>query len=334
MALWLVRAGKHGENEATALEKGLSSIGWEELPDLSGLGTKAELESAMISAYPDTAINAVHNWVGQVWAFGTRIKLGDLIALPRKSSATLAIGRVTGPYKYRTDLGDIRHTMPTEWLRTDIARQALDDDLRFSLGAFMTVCQIQRNNAEARIKALATAPSVVGPPPSGDDDPGPFDIETYVQDELAAFLARRFRGHHMALLVDEILRAQGYTTLLSPPGADGGADILAGTGPMGFGETRLCVQVKTSDTQVDVTVLRDLQGTMKNFGAKQGLLVSTGGFKSTVLAEARRNFFEVRLWDAETLVSNVLAHYEAFSDEMKAALPLKRIWTLALPSSE
>ena len=33
MALWVVRAGRHGEHEDTALEKGLAIAGWEELPD-------------------------------------------------------------------------------------------------------------------------------------------------------------------------------------------------------------------------------------------------------------------------------------------------------------
>ena len=35
MAVWLVRAGQHGEREEATLEKGLAIIGWEELPDLT-----------------------------------------------------------------------------------------------------------------------------------------------------------------------------------------------------------------------------------------------------------------------------------------------------------
>jgi len=43
MALWLVRAGKHGERENLALEKGLALPGWDELPDLSDIKTREEL---------------------------------------------------------------------------------------------------------------------------------------------------------------------------------------------------------------------------------------------------------------------------------------------------
>jgi restriction system protein len=67
---------------------------------------------------------------------------------------------------------------------------------------------------------------------------------------------------------------------------------------------------------------------MKDFGAEQGLLVSWGGFKRSVLSEARRAFFEIRLWDAGNLVEEVQQHYDQFPEGLKAELPLKRIWTL------
>jgi restriction system protein len=97
---------------------------------------------------------------------------------------------------------------------------------------------------------------------------------------------------------------------------------------MGFDPPRLCVQVKSSTQQQDVSVLRELKGIMKDFGAEQGLLVSWGGFKRSVLSEARRAFFEIRLWDAGNLVEEVQQHYDQFPEGLKAELPLKRIWTL------
>ena len=38
---------------------------------------------------------------------------------------------------------------------------------------------------------------------------------------------------------------QGYYTYRSPEDTDGGVDILANRVPMGFGEARLCVHVKS-----------------------------------------------------------------------------------------
>ena len=40
-----------------------------------------------------------------------------------------------------------------------------------------------------------------------------------------------------------------------------------------------------------------------------------------------------RLWDATDIVSELTAHYDALSVDIKAELPLKRVWTL-LPEAE
>ena len=328
MAVWLVRAGKYGEREQLALEQKVSVIGWSELPDLSGVNTKEELEALFKQKYPDATQSSISSYVGQVWAFRDRIKSGDLVVLPVKSRPVIAIGRITDDYQYRTDLPeDARHTRPTKWIRTDIPRSSFDQDLLYSIGAAMTVCQITRNDAEKRITVMLEGEIKPPPPPT-------LDIEQYAQDQLKDFISRKFRGHDLARLVNELLRAQGYKTHLSPPGSDGGADILAGGGPMGFDPPRLCAQVKSQDSPVDVGVLRDLQGTLKNFSAEQGLLVSLGGFKSTVLSEARRIYFEIRLWDTNDLMQNLLENYERLHEDIRAELPLKRIWALVPEEAE
>ncbi len=67
---------------------------------------------------------------------------------------------------------------------------------------------------------------------------------------------------------------------------------------------------------------------MKAFNAELGLLVSWGGFKDTVLTEARTQFFSIRLWDSGALIQNVFENYEKLAAEIQAELPLKRIWVL------
>jgi len=338
MAVFLVRAGAHGEQEELALAQGISVLGWSDLSDLSGVASREELQRLCANAYPDATPNQISNWVAQLWVFREKMQEGDTVVLPLKSRAAIAVGRVTAPYRYRPDLPeDARHTRPTEWLRTDIPRNAFGQDLLYSLGACQTVCQVRRNNAEERIKAvLAGKPDPgqgTGPGPS--PEPGPdFDVEQYARDEIVAYIGRRFRGHDLARLVTELLRAQGYRAEPSPPGADGGVDIVAGAGPMGFDPPRLCVQVKSSDAPVDVGVLRELQGVMKNFGAEQGLLVAWGGFRSSVTSEARHQFFQVRLWDAGDLVDALLKNYEKLHPEIQADLPLQRIWSVVPEEQE
>ena len=123
MTVWLTRAGRYGERETLALEQGLSVIGWEEVPDLAGATSRSAIEEIVRTSYPDAGKGRIANWVGQLWAFRERMQEGDLVVLPLKTQAAIAIGRVTGPYAFRSDLGaDVHHTRPVEWIKTDIPR--------------------------------------------------------------------------------------------------------------------------------------------------------------------------------------------------------------------
>jgi restriction system protein len=117
-------------------------------------------------------------------------------------------------------------------------------------------------------------------------------------------------------------------TKISPPGADAGGDILGGRGPLGLDQPRVCVQVKSQNSPVDVSVYRTLQGSMQSYKAEQGLLVSWGGFNKVVLTEARQGHFTVRLWDSRDLVEAIYRTYEHLPAEIQADLPLKRAWML------
>jgi len=326
MAVWMVRAGAHGEREDFALEKGFAVIEWDELSDLSSIKSRQELEVLMRNAFPDAKTASIANQARQVWAFRERIQKGDIVVLPLKTRSAIAIGRAWGPYQYRPDHPEgARHTRPVEWITTDIPRSAFDQDILYSLGAYMAVCQIQRNQAEERIQAV-----LEGRRKKVEDDKVgvPGNLEEYARDQIRSQIGRKFRGHDLSRLVTALLNAQGYRTQMSPAGPDAGVDIIAGRGPMGFDPPRLCVQVKSSDQPVDVGVLRELQGVMKGFGAEQGLLVAWGGFKQSVHLEARRLFFEIRLWDAGDLVGALLEHYDLLPADLQAELPLKRIWAL------
>ena len=160
------------------------------------------------------------------------------------------------------------------------------------------------------------------------------DLEELSLDQIAKTVIAKFKGHGMAALVNSILKAQGYTTFISPEGPDKGVDILAGMGPMGFGEPRICVQVKSGDAPLDRPTLDQLIGTMQNFHATQGLLVSWGGYKNTVDKEKASQFFRVRLWDQKDLIEQLLKHYDKLDEDLKAELPLKRIWAITTPDSE
>jgi restriction system protein len=84
----------------------------------------------------------------------------------------------------------------------------------------------------------------------------------------------------------------------------------------------------------DSPTLNQLIGTMQNVQADQGLLVSWGGFKSSVDKEVATQFFRLRLWDQDALIDQILEHYEKLDEDLRAELPLKRVWTVAAQEDE
>jgi restriction system protein len=161
-----------------------------------------------------------------------------------------------------------------------------------------------------------------------------FNLEQAGLDRIALLIQAQFSGHGLARLVEGMLKAQGYTTYRSRGGADGGADILAGMGTLGFGSPQLCVEVKSQDNPVDRPTVDKLLGAMSKFNAPQGLFVSWGGFKTNVQKGLAQSFFKVRLWSQTELFEALLAHYDKLDADLKAELPLKRIWTIAAQEEE
>lgn len=348
MALWLVRAGKYGEHEARFIEQNLVCLTFSDLVDenLTGIADYEGIKEVVQRLNPNSTIRQVGNYAGQIWAFALDMKIGDWVVLPRKESATIAIGQVTRPYQYRAGEDSLyRHVRTITWLNTAIPRASFDQDLLYSFGAFLTVCQIQRNDAELRVRAMqgrgwtSAPPAPVGVvvnaanPESGMDDDATVDLELLARDSIARLIIQKFQGHGLARLVAAILKSQGLTTHLSPEGPDGGIDILAAGGSFGFQSPKICVQVKSGDAQADRPEFTQLIGAMQNVHADQGLFVSWSGFKQTVMREVPTQFFKVRLWNQNDLIDQILANYDKLDPDIRAELPLKRIWTIATPDA-
>jgi len=314
-------------------------VTWDELDvDLAKLTEKSELVTAMVQRYPDVKPKAISNYVGQIWPFGHEMKNGDLVVLPLKSQPAIQIGEITGDYHFEKNGPDpYFHWRSVKWIGEAIPRVNFGQDLLFTFGAFLTICRIQRNNAEDRINAMrknnwkpetiASVTKTAAQP--SDEFAEDTNIEELAHDQISRLIGARFKGHDLTRLVKAILDAQGYTTYLSPEGADGGADILAGYGTLGFGAPRLCVEVKSESSPIDRSTVDKLLGAVSKFGADEGLFVSWSGFKGTVQKELATSFFKVRLWSQKELLEQLFANYDQLDDDLKAELPLKRIWTVA-----
>ena len=346
MALWLVRSGKHGEYEKRFLAEKRIFFTWEGLNrDLSPGKTREELFAILREGYPGQGEATIQHWARQAWAFVRGMQAGDWVAMPSKLSPAIHLAKVIGPYEFNPKAEDpYFHSRTVQWFALDIPRSNIDQDVLYSFGAFMTVCQITRNEAEARVKAMAqndwksAIRSITKPTSnaaaSDETESVTWDIEEGARDEIAKLINARFKGHGLTRLVEAILKSQGYTTYRSPEGPDKGIDILAAPGALGFGQPRLCVQVKSGGGPVDSQTMNQLIGSMQNVQAAQGLLVSWDGFKQSVDKEVPVQFFRVRFWNRDDLIGQLLESYDRLDPDLRADLPLKRIWAVAATSED
>lgn len=339
MAIWLIRAGSHGEYEQKFIQENRVYVTWDALDvNLAKLADKPALLADMTQRYPDTNPKAILNWVSQIWPFAHEMKKGDFVVMPLKSQPAIQIGEITGDYRFESAGPDpYFHWRPVKWIAEAVPRANFGKDLMYSFGSLRTICRVQRNNAEQRIAAMRAnnwkpetiAATTKAAAPVAGDAVEDTNLEDLARDQIAQLISARFKGHGLTRLVEAILTAQGYTTYRSPEGADGGADILAGAGPLGFGAPRLCVEVKSESSPIDRPTVDKLLGAVSKFGADEGLFVSWSGFKTNVQKELAASFFKVRLWTQKDLLEQLFAHYDHLDEDLKAELPLKRIWTVA-----
>lgn len=68
---------------------------------------------------------------------------------------------------------------------------------------------------------------------------------------------------------------------------------------------------------------------MSRVKADQRLLASWSGVTRDAERELQREFFKVRVWDADEVFRQLTAVYDHLRPEVQAALPLKRVWAIA-----
>ncbi|GAA1999274.1 hypothetical protein GCM10009799_28070 [Nocardiopsis rhodophaea] len=162
---WLVRAGRGGIDADWALKNGVAVVGFHEIADLSAADDRDKVARQVRSSLPaDAKEGRIENFSRQLWAFRGRIEVGDLVVLPVVKRQQIAIGEITSDYFFREDSNvRHRHLRHVNWIRDDIPRSSVRQDLLNTLGAFMTVCKIHENDGAWRIARLA----------ENGEDPGP-----------------------------------------------------------------------------------------------------------------------------------------------------------------
>lgn len=129
-------------------------------------------------------------------------------------------------------------------------------------------------------------------------------------------------------LVAALLRAMEYhVAWVSPPGKDGGIDILAHNDPLGTRPPRIKVQVKRRQDKASVDGLRSFMAVLGDEDV--GIFVSLGGFTSDAESEARtQEKRRITLIDLEKLFDLWVEYYYEVDENDRKLLPLKPVYFL------
>lgn len=154
------------------------------------------------------------------------------------------------------------------------------------------------------------------------------EAEEHAWAEISQYL-RNMPPYEFQELVADLLRAMGYyVAWVSPPGKDGGVDILAQPDVLGTRPPRIKVQVKRQVPSVSVDGLRSFMALLGDEDV--GLFVCTGGFTKDAKAEARtQEKRRITLLDMDALFDLWVEHYGKLSDPARRRLPLRPIQFLA-----
>lgn len=326
MAVWTIKGGRFGEHEGDFLGKSVVSVGFDLRRSATDFPNREALRAHLAS----------RNAADQIWRFYQEVSEGDLVALPRKATREVAVGRISGPYAYRPELvGNAPHVRAVEWQVMNIPRSHFDRDLLNAFGSLLTISQPSSvPNAEARIQRIVDvfsgdmAPVMEAPNDvvsHVDELDEGIDIHQEIRDRIVARLQQKFAGTRLEYLVASILQASGYFVLQTRKGPDGGVDVLAGKGDMGFGDPHLCIQVKARTSPVSLNEYDRLRGNIASSGAKHGLLVSLGGFTQPVQDRNEESFFVIRLWGPDELAQRLLENYDSLPQDIRADIPLETV---------
>lgn len=341
---WTIRAGKQGERTQWAINKGLIGGGWQGIPELTGVKDKEELRK-IVEEVKGGSKNVVANYTGQLWAMTNVIQPGDYMVLSIRATSQVAIGEVTKGYHYLADQEDPnqRHVLGVKWLKTDIPKTAFKQDLLYQMGSALTVFRLGNNDAEYRLEQVLTtgkdpgartafsSDTVTSSKPKDLDvsdsvETESLDLEQIAQDEIAKRLEEDFKGHELSELVSALLTAEGFSCFMSPPGSDGGADVLAGMGPLGMDSPKLVVQVKSQTSPVSDTVIQQLDGAIRRFKADQALLVTFGGVTGPARNKLETEYFNIRVWTMDDILQSIYKNYNRLPNDLRARIPMKQIW--------
>ena len=330
--LWFVRMSIDSDVAKRALAEGFICIGYADLGDASRFTTRDEMRAAVAQTWQEWSPKSVSSRYGQIFRFVHEMKIGDPVIFPIPGTREIAIGKITGDYRWEqedTQLVEkgLTNLRSVEWLKT-VPRIAFSQTALHSFGTLLT---ISTNDNLDEVNTVLDQPPTeeqerdeVEVTPAADEDTDVDQYETARQETedylLKAWLNTAQQFEHV---VAAVLRAIGYTAQVTPGSGDHGVDVIAHPDVLGVKKPYIKVQVKSGSGTTNEATIRELKGGLGD--GEQGIVIALGGF--TVGAKNFvRNDPNLTLFDGPQFVHLFLDHYNALAPEWRAKYPLKQVF--------
>ena len=219
------------------------------------------------------------------------------------------------------------------WMTKDRGVWSVTDKGTQALTAFPDAESFYREVARLYRKWRTAQPIDDGP----DDDDGGEQVSVTFEEaeeqawqEITAYL-QEIDPYDLQELVAALLEAMEYhVSWVSPPGKDGGLDIVAYSDPLGTKPPRIKVQVKRRKDTIGVEELRSFLALVNEDDV--GIFVTTGGFSKDATQLARhQERRRLTLIDQVRLVDLWIQYQANVPADKRDALPLQPIYFLAPP---
>jgi len=329
--MWMVRAGKGGEDADDFIEKKVVAFSDAGLGPVPADATKANLLKHRADGLPGEKEGTRAAWASQLLRFIVEVKVGDEVAFFDRERRRYVLGKIASEYVWLPDTIEGKgHARRVDWT-DEVRRDLLSPATRNTLGSTLTIFKLTAE-AEKEIRShrvplgmALSAPLKPAHKGTGDETLTFITAETFDKaNEFIEDLIDSLTWQEMQELVAGLLRALGYRTTVSEPGPDRGVDVFASPDGLGLQDPRIFVEVKHRTKETASKDIRSFLG-----GRSKGdkcLYVSTAGFTKDAHYEADRSDVAVTLIALPKLRQLVVDFYDKLDAETRALVPLKRLY--------
>ena len=220
--------GIHTMDDPLFLNQNLIAIGWEEMGDLSAIGTSRDAyKEKYIAAYPDAKKGSIATSAGMLYRFVHEVQEGDYVVFPSKIDRKINIGVVESAYFYEATAALYPNRRKVKWLK-HLPRTAFSQGALHEVGSALSFFQV-KNYADEYFKALDKdfKGNILEPDTDETVAQTADEIIEATRDFILKELSKNLKGYDLEPFVANLLQAMGYRTILSPHGGDSGICITS-----------------------------------------------------------------------------------------------------------